>query len=55
MVSTYRVISIVFFAKDGEFAHGKLFDHWTGVNHKVGKDDEYLMIEPYGFHLMEHL
>lgn len=30
-----------------------LFDHWTGNTFQVGYDHEYLILEPYGFHLLE--
>ena len=30
-----------------------LFDHWTGRKIKVGPDHEYLVIEPYSFHILE--
>jgi amylosucrase len=32
-----------------------LFDHWTGKNFQVGENDDHLVIEPYGFHLLEPL
>jgi amylosucrase len=41
--------------KENGFAPKKLFDHWTEENYIIGKDHEYLIIEPYGFHLMEKL
>lgn len=31
----------------------KLYDHYSGNEFNVGADDEYLIIEPYGFHLFE--
>jgi amylosucrase len=31
----------------------QLFEHWTEQSFKVGHDNEYLIIEPYGFHLFE--
>jgi len=31
----------------------KLLDHWSGEKYRVGNDHEYLIIQPYGFHLME--
>ena len=31
----------------------KLKDHWTGNEFEVGMDNEYLIIEPYGFHILE--
>jgi amylosucrase len=34
-------------------APGKLFDHWKGKMYTVGQDDECLIIEPYGFCLLE--
>jgi amylosucrase len=30
-----------------------LFDHWSNKNYTVGRDDEYLIIEPCEFHLLE--
>jgi len=32
---------------------GKLYDHWKEEEHQAGFDNEYLIIEPYGFYLME--
>jgi amylosucrase len=32
---------------------GKLYDHWHEKEIVTGKDDEYLIIEPYGFCLLE--
>jgi amylosucrase len=32
---------------------GKLYDHWYEKEIITGKDDEYLIIEPYGFCLLE--
>jgi amylosucrase len=31
----------------------RLFDHWSEEYHDVGADHEYLVLEPYGFCLME--
>ena len=31
----------------------KLFDHWNRVRYEVGADQEYLMLDPYSFCLME--
>ncbi len=31
----------------------KLFDHWNRVRYEVGADQEYLMLDPYAFCLME--
>ena len=39
--------------KEHGHAANSLFDHWTGKEMKVGHDNEYLIIEPYGFHLLE--
>ena len=30
-----------------------LFDHWTEQTFTIGSDQEYLIIEPYGFHILE--
>ncbi len=30
-----------------------LYDHWTGKDFQVGYDHEYLILQPYGFHLLE--
>lgn len=34
-------------------APAKLYDHWSKAYFTVGMDHEYLIIEPYGFHLLE--
>ena len=34
-------------------APAKLYDHWSKEYFTVGMDHEYLIIEPYGFHLFE--
>ncbi len=39
--------------KENRFMPKNLHDHWTKENYTVGNDDEYLTIEPYGFHVME--
>ena len=31
----------------------KLYDHWSEKNYLIGKDHEFLIIEPYGFFLFE--
>ncbi len=31
----------------------KLYDHWSGKTHEVGEDDEFLILPPYGFCLLE--
>jgi amylosucrase len=40
-----------------ETGHGatKLYDHWGKKEIVIGNDDQYLVIEPYGFYLMEIL
>lgn len=30
-----------------------LYDHWTGAEFHVGNDDQFLIIDPYSFHLLE--
>ena len=30
-----------------------LIDHWSGQTHEVGKDDEFFVLPPYGFALLE--
>jgi amylosucrase len=32
---------------------GKLFDHWKEKTFEIRDDHDYLVIEPYGFHLLE--
>jgi amylosucrase len=32
-----------------------LHDHWTEKNYMVGEDHEYLIIKPYGFHILEEI
>ncbi|MEO6638848.1 MAG: alpha-amylase family glycosyl hydrolase, partial [Ginsengibacter sp.] len=39
--------------KEHGYAPKKLHDHWTGNSYDVGNDEEYLIIAPYGFHVME--
>lgn len=36
-------------------APSKLYDHWREKEYFVGSDDEYLILEPYEFYLMEPL
>ena len=31
----------------------ELFDHWSGENLTVGRDDEYLILQPYQFRILE--
>ncbi len=38
--------------KEKGLQKGELFDHWSGKTFTVGADYEYLIIEPYGFHLL---
>lgn len=40
------------FKEHGEWTP-KMFDHWTEKEMEVGLDNEYLIIKPYGFHLLE--
>ncbi len=30
-----------------------LYDHWNDAFYNVGRDEEYFVIEPYGFHILE--
>jgi amylosucrase len=39
--------------KEFENPPTRLFDHWSEIHHKVGADEEYLVLEPYAFYLME--
>ena len=39
--------------KENEIQAKTLYDHWTKSNYIVGNDEEYLIIEPYGFHILE--
>jgi amylosucrase len=39
--------------KEHGFAPEKLFDHWEKKYHTVGKDYEFLIMEPYTFYLFE--
>ncbi len=39
--------------KEKGFNPQTLFDHWTGLEMKVGADHEYLILEPYQFCLLE--
>lgn len=34
-------------------APNTLHDHWQGKDYTVGRDDEYLIVEPFGFYVME--
>lgn len=40
------------FREQGEGA-GKLYDHWTQSEVALGPDHEYLILEPYGFRILE--
>jgi len=39
--------------KESGFTPIKLYDHWSKEKYRVANDDEYLIIQPYGFHIME--
>ena len=39
--------------KENGFTPKKLYDHWSQEKYRVGNDNEYLIIQPYGFHIME--
>ena len=41
--------------KENGFGPKGLYDHYTEGYYNVGNDDEYLVIKPYGFQLMEAL
>ena len=43
-----------FVFKENRFYH-KLYDHWSDKNYVAGRDDEYLIIEPYQFCLIEEM
>ena len=38
--------------KEKGFGGDTLFDHWSGETFSVGADHEYLVIKPYGLHLL---
>ena len=40
------------FKEHGNFS-SQLFDHWNEKLYNIGHDNEFLIIEPYGFHLFE--
>jgi amylosucrase len=40
------------FKEHGNFS-SQLFDHWSEKLYNIGHDNEFLIIEPYGFHLFE--
>ena len=44
---------ITWYAFKEKGADNKLYDHWSGKSVEIGKDHEYLVIEPYGFCLLE--
>ena len=46
---------LTWFAFKEQGAYNKLFDHWSQKNYVVGKDHEFLIIEPYGFFLFEEV
>ncbi|NVJ85286.1 MAG: alpha-amylase [Algoriphagus sp.] len=39
--------------KEFGFTPASLFDHWTGDSIPVGPDHDYLILEPYGFRILE--
>jgi amylosucrase len=41
--------------KETGFSPERLYDHWSNERYRVANDDEYLIIQPYGFHLMEKI
>lgn len=41
--------------KENGFAHRKLYDHWSVENYYIGKDHEYLIIDPYEYCLLEEV
>jgi amylosucrase len=45
---------LTWFAFKEHGAHGQaLLDHWTGQKLTIGRDNEYLIIAPYAFHILE--
>ena len=40
------------FREQGEQATS-LYDHWTQTSYTLGFDHEHLVLEPYGFHILE--
>ncbi len=39
--------------KENKSIPQKLYDHWSQEKYRVGNNDEYLIMQPYGFHIME--
>jgi amylosucrase len=39
--------------KENGYSPKKLYDYWMEEGYSVGNDHEYLIIKPYGFHLLE--
>ena len=39
--------------KNNAYQSNKLFDHWSQESHIIGADNEYLIIPPYSFCIME--
>jgi len=39
--------------KENKRVPQKLYDHWSQEKYRVGNDHEYLIMQPYGFHIME--
>ncbi len=51
--ATDKFITWYIFKEHGPAAV-RLHDHWTGRDLLVGRDDEYLVIPPYGFMILDH-
>ncbi len=41
--------------KEHGAAPAELYDHWKGQTHTIGRDDEYIVLPPYGFYVLEVL
>ncbi len=39
--------------KEHGVAGATLYDHWKEKTHNIGRDEEYLVLPPYGFYIME--
>ncbi|MCY7422539.1 MAG: alpha-glucosidase C-terminal domain-containing protein [Chitinophagaceae bacterium] len=51
--STQRAYVTWYTFKEKGYAPAKVYDHWQEKEYSVGKDHEYLILEPYGFCIME--
>jgi amylosucrase len=51
--SQERVYISWFVVKEHGIPPKILFDHWHQIQYEVGSDEEYLMLDPYSFYLME--